>query len=197
MARINLFIDPIFSFLKFETMICIPNKDFSSDVELARVLYSSTKEKMSKIANRLDLYVSQNIAKEKMARRLADEILSNPIEVVSRLSRTELLLLEEFINADANQYVEKKIRKSEYMLQKWGLVLTYEDLADNKWYLLMPDEVREALASQAAPYIALAKEGKKGPSAKELRMASFMADFLGHTDFTIADGIVINHRAKK
>ncbi len=166
-------------------------------MQLAQVLHSTTKEKLSKIANRLDLYVSPNITKDKMARRLADEILANPIEVVSRLSRTELLLLEEIINAGANNYVAKKSRKSEYMMQKWGLVLTYEDVADNKWHLLMPDEVREALASVAAPYIELAKEGKKGPSAKDLRMASFIADFLGHNDFTISDGIVINHRPKK
>lgn len=178
-------------------MICIPNTDFTSDIELARILYSTTKEKLFKIANRLDLYVSPNIAKDKMARRLADEILSNPIEVVSRLSRTELLLLEEFINAGPNKYVVKKIRKSEYMLQKWGLVLTHEDMDNNQWHLLMPDEVREALAPESTAYIALAKEGKKGPSAKELRMASFMADFLGHTDFTIKGNTIINHRPKK
>ena len=58
----------------------------------------------------------------------------------------------------------------------------------------MPDEVREALATVSKSYIGLAKEGKKGPTAKDLRMASFMADLLGHTDFTIVDGIVINHR---
>ena len=80
------------------------------------------------------------------------------------------------------------------MLQKWGLVLTYEDETNSKWYLLMPDEVREALAAVSSSYIEMAKEGKKGPSAKDLRMASFMADLLGHTDFTIVDGMVINHR---
>lgn len=164
---------------------------------MARILYSSTKEKLSKIAKRLDLYVSTNIVKDKMARNLANEILSNPIEVVSRLSRTELLLLEEFLNVGSNNYVVKKIRKSEYMLQKWGLVLTYEDITANQWHLLMPDEVREALAPEGSSYIALAKEGKKGPSAKELRMASFMADLLGHTDFSIQNGIVINHRPKE
>lgn len=81
-------------------MICFPNKDFTSDIQLARILYSTTKEKLSKIANRLDLYVSPNIAKDKMAHRLADEMLSNPIEIISRLSRTELLLLEEFLEKE-------------------------------------------------------------------------------------------------
>lgn len=57
------------------------------------------------------------------------------------------------------------------MLQKWGLVFTNEDEAAGKWYLLMPDEVREALEECARPYIALAKEGKPLPAAKELRMA--------------------------
>ena len=103
-------------------------------------------------------------------------------------------MLEELIKAGPNNYVEKKLRKTFYMLQKWGLVLTHEDLAKNKWYLLMPDEVRTALESVSGPYIAMAKEGKKGPTAKELRMASIMGDILGHTDFTIVNSMVINHR---
>lgn len=82
------------------------------------------------------------------------------------------------------------------MLQKWGSVLTYEDTSENKWYLLMPDEVREALVPEAAASISLAKEGKKDLSAKELRMVSFMADPLGHTDFTIKNGTVIKRRTK-
>ena len=152
------------------------------------------KDELLKIAKRLDFYVSPNVTKDKIAARLAAGMLSEPIETVSRLSKTELLLLEELINAGPDTYVEKKLRKSPYMLQKWGLVLTYEDDANGKWYLLMPDEVREALSAVSSSYIEMAKEGKKGPSAKELRMASFMADLLGHADFTIVNGIVINHR---
>ena len=81
------------------------------------------------------------------------------------------------------------------MLQKWGLVLTYEDEPNGKQHLLMPDEVRESFSSVSSSYIALAKEGKKGPSAKDLRMASALASLLGHTDFTLIDGMVINHQA--
>lgn len=78
-----------------------------------------------------------------------------------------------------------------------GVVLTYEDEANGKQYLLMLDEVRDALGKVGASYIAMAKEGRKGPSAKELRMASMMANLLGHTDFSIVDGMVINHRATR
>ena len=66
---------------------------------------------------------------------------------------------------------------------------------NGKQYLLMPDEVREALSKVSSSYIVLAKEGRKGPSAKDLRMASAVASLLGHSDFTIIDGVVINHRA--
>ena len=104
------------------------------------------------------------------------------------------MLSEELINVGKDTYVEMKLRKSPYMLQKWGLVLTFEDESNGKWHLLMPDEVREALATISTSYITIAKEGKKGPSAKDVRMVSFMADLLGHTDFTIGDGMVINHR---
>ena len=177
-------------------MVTIANTNFSSNQRLAAILAVKTKEAMTKIANRLDLYVSPNIAKAKMASRLAEEILSNPIEVVSRLSKTELLLLEEFLIADKGTYIIKKARKAEYMLQKWCLILTYEDEANGKWHLLMPDEVRESLMEVAFPYIEMAKAGQKGPSAKELRMRSFMTDLLGHSDFTISDNTVINHRPK-
>lgn len=112
---------------------------------------------------------------------------------MSRLSKTELLILEEILDAGPNAYIEKKMRKTPYMLQKWGLVFTNEDEAAGKWYLLMPDEVREALEECARPYIALAKEGKPLPTAKDLRMRAVMTDLLGTDDFTIVNGIVIRN----
>ena len=174
-------------------MVTIKDRSFKSAQKLSSILYIMKKDALLKIANRLDFYVSPNVTKDEVATRLAASMLTEPIEIVSRLSKTELLFLEELINAGPDTYVEKKLRKSPYMLQKWGLVLTYEDEPNGKWYLLMPDEVREALSKVSSSYIAMAKEGKKGPSAKELRMASFMADFLGNTDFTIIDVIVIKH----
>lgn len=175
-------------------MVTLPDKTFKSSLKFADILYVMKKDELLKIAKRLDFNVSPNINKDKVASRLADSMLAEPIEIVSRLSKTELLLLEELLNAGPNTYVEKKWRKSLYMLQKWGLVLTFEDEPNDRQYLLMPDEVREALASVSSTYIALAKDGKKGPSAKELRMASAMASILGHTDFSIIDGVLINHR---
>jgi len=177
-------------------MVTIDNTDFTSDISLASVFAVKTKEAMVKIADRLDLYVSPNMAKAKMASRLAEEILSNPIEIVSRLSKTELLLLEEFLTADRDTYIIKKERKAEYMLQKWCLVLTYEDTDNRKWHLLMPDEVRDLLKTVAFPYIELANAGQKGPSAKELRLRSLMTDLLGHSDFTINGNTVINNRTE-
>ena len=178
-------------------MVTIPDKSFKSSLKLADILYVMKKDELLKIAKRLDFYVSPNVNKDKVASRLADSMLAEPMEIVSRLSKPELMRLEELINAGPNNYVEKKWRKSLYMLQKWGLVLTYEDELNDRQYLLMPDEVREALASVSSAYIALAKDGKKGPSARDLRMATAMASLLGHTDFTIIDGVVINHRAKE
>lgn len=149
----------------------IKNKNFTSAYSLADVLYVKKKDDLLKIAKRLDFWISPNVSKDKTATRLAEAILSEPIEVVSRLSKTELLFLEEILDAGPNAYIEKKMRKTPYMLQKWGLVLTYEDEAAGKWYLLMPDEVREALEECARLYITLAKEDKPRPTAKELHMA--------------------------
>ncbi len=41
--------------------------------------------------------------------------------------------------------------------------------------LLMPDEVREALAPDCQSYLDIAEKGGKGPSPKELRMMSFFS----------------------
>lgn len=174
----------------------IKKKDFTSAHRLADVLYVKKKDDLLKIAKRLDFWISPNVSKDKIATRLANAMLSEPIEVVSRLSKTELLILEEILDAGPNAYIEKKMRKTPYMLQKWGLVLTYEDEESDKWHLLMPDEVREALEECARPYIALAKEDKPRPSAKELRMRSVIADLLGTDDFTIVNGMVIRNTDK-
>lgn len=173
--------------------ITIKNKNFSSAQKLASILYVIKKEDLLKIAKRLDFWISPNVSKDKTATRLAEAILSNPIEVVSRLSKTELLILEEILDAGPNAYIEKKLRKTPYMLQKWGLVLTYEDEAAGKWYLLMPDEVRQAMEECARPYIALAKEDKPRPSAKELRLRSVLTDLLGTDDFTLVNSMVIRN----
>ena len=138
----------------------------TSDFSLESILSSKKKDDLLKIAKRLDFWISPNVTKAKVVERLSDAILSNPLEIVTRLSKSELLLLNEFIEAGPNAYIEKKERKTEYMLQKWGLVVTYVDTAKSKWHMLMPDEVREVLKEYAEPHIALAKEGKKGPTAK-------------------------------
>lgn len=68
--------------------ITIKNKDFTSAQNLASILYVMKKEDLLKIAKRLDFWISPNVSKDKTATRLANAILSEPIEVVSRLSKT-------------------------------------------------------------------------------------------------------------
>lgn len=71
-----------------------------------------------------------------------------------------------------------KQRKTLYKLQKFGLVLTYEDNEKNEWYLLMPDSVRESLATSYPAYLQMAKKGVKAPSAKDLRMMVVLQRFM-------------------
>jgi len=61
------------------------------------------------------------------ARRLADEMFEYPEAILCALNNTELQLLDEIIKAGAgaNAYVSRKQRKMSYMLQKFGLVATY------------------------------------------------------------------------
>ena len=88
-------------------------------------------------------------------------------------------LLDKIEKAGANQYVVVKMRKTPYKLQKFGLVLTYEDFEKGEWHLLMPDCVRESLAESYPAYLDMAVKGVKPPSAKELRMMTALQRLMG------------------
>lgn len=155
-------------------MITIQNTTFTSDISLTSILNVKTKVQMLEICKKLDLYVSPNIKKEETARRLAAEILDNPIEVLSRLCKAELQIVDEFVKGGPNTYVTRKSRKTEYKLQKFCLVLTHIDDVKGEWHMLMPDSVRDSLAVSLPFYLDLAMKGVKAPSAKELRMMSML-----------------------
>ena len=161
-------------------MIVIPNKNFTADsIRLVQLLNSTTKVNMLKACDKLDLYVSPNLKKDETARRIAQEMLDNPIEILSRLNKQELQIVDEFVKGDANTYVVRKMRKTQYKLQKLHLVATYCDEANLEWHMLMPDELREALSSSYKFYLDLAEKGQKGPTAKQLRMMAAMKRIMG------------------
>lgn len=161
-------------------MIVIPNKNFTADgIRLVQLLNSTTKVNMLKACDKLDLYVSPNLKKDETARRIAQEMLDNPIEILSRLNKQELQIVDEFVKGDANTYVVRKMRKTQYKLQKLYLVATYCDEANQEWHMLMPDELREALSSNYKFYLDLAEKGQNGPTAKQLRMMAAMKRIMG------------------
>ncbi|WP_195288785.1 hypothetical protein [Bacteroides uniformis] len=108
--------------------------------------------------------------KEETARRVAEGILSAPVNIMCSLCKAEHQLLEVFVTASANAYVVRKIRKTLYKLQKFGLVLTYEDDAKGEWHMLMPDSVRDSLADFVPQFMNYINAGQPIPSAKEIRM---------------------------
>lgn len=159
-------------------MITISHTDFKSNISLASILAVKTKVDMLKICKKLDLYVSPNLKKDETARRLAYELINSPVEILCTLCKAELQLLDEFVKAGANAYITRKARKTEYKLQKYGLVLTYIDESNGEWKMLMPDSVRESLSVDYKFYLNLALEGKKGPSAKQVRMMDAINRFM-------------------
>lgn len=124
------------------------------------------------------MYVSPNLNKEETARRVAEGILSAPVNIMCSLCKAEHQLLEVFITASANAYVVRKIRKTLYKLQKFGLVLTYEDDAKGEWHMLMPDSVRDSLADFVPQFMNYINAGQPIPSAKEIRMRMALHRFL-------------------
>lgn len=164
----------------YNVMIVIPNKNFTADsIRLVQLLNSTTKVNMLKACDKLDLYVSPNLKKDETARRIAQEMLDNPIEILSRLNKQELQIVDEFVKGDANTYVVRKMRKTQYKLQKLFLVATYEDKETQEWHMLMPAELTKALSTSLNFYLDMANKGIKAPSAKQLRMMSALGQFLG------------------
>ena len=157
-------------------MITINNTEFTSEIQLASLLVVMSKDEISKISDKLDFYVSKNIKKVEMARRLAEAILETPENVILQLSKTELEIIDEIVKAGPNHYAVRKMRKTHFNLQKWGLVLTYEDEKAGKWHLLMPDCVREVFANVYPVFYDLAIKGIKRPTLREYRYMSFMYD---------------------
>ena len=161
-------------------MITIPNTNYKADnVSLAQVLNSTTKVNMLTVCKKFDLYVSPNLKKDETARRIASEVLHNPIEILSRLSKTELQMVDEFVKGDNNTYVVRKQRKTYYILQKYYLVLTYCDETKGEWHMLMPKEVRDSHAPSLPFYLDCATKGVKAPSAKDLRMMRMLQRLYG------------------
>ena len=161
-------------------MITIPNKNFSADsIRLAQLLNSTTKVNMLKVCKKFDLYVSPNLKKDETARRIANEVIDNPIEIISRLSKAELQILDEFVKGDDGTYVVRKERKTPYILQKYYMVVIYWDEEKGEWHMLMPMELRESLASSLPFFLDCAMKGVKAPSAKELRIMSALQRFMG------------------
>ncbi len=134
-------------------MITIKNTKFSSNIDLAAMLMVRTKAYMLDICKKLDLYVSPNLKKDETARRIAQEILDNPLAVLCSLGKEEL--------------------------QKYTLILTYEDVKAGEWKMLMPDSVRESLSVSLPAILSLAEKTGKVPTYKDLRMLSFLNSLYG------------------
>lgn len=155
-------------------MITVKHTRFTSCVLLRDILLATIKEKMLAICKKLDLSVSPNLKKDVTAQRMADELIHNPLNILCKLSKAGLRLVDEFVNAGADKYVVCKRRKTEYKLQQYGLVLTYEDDANDQWHLLMPDQVRESLAQSYKAYLNFAEKGIKAPTPKDFRFMSML-----------------------
>ena len=158
-------------------MVTLPSKTYKSDeIFLSQVFNSTTKENMLKACKKFDIYVSPNLRKDETARRIAAELIANPIEILSRLSKTELQILDEFVTGNDTTYVVRKQRKTPYILQKYYLTLTYCDEENDEWHMLMPSDICQALSTDYKFYLDLAMQRKKAPSAKDIRKLAFLKE---------------------
>ena len=79
-------------------MIVLPDtKTFDSSIRLVQLVGGVTKAEMLKVCNKLDLYVSPNLRKDETVRRVAQELLDSPIEILSNLNKQELQIIDEFV----------------------------------------------------------------------------------------------------
>lgn len=115
-------------------MIVLPDTTtYDSSIRLVQLVGGVTKADMLKVCDKLDLYVSPNLKKDETARRVAQELLNSPIEILSNLNKQELQIIDEFVKGGVNTYVIRKMRKTPYKLQKLYLVATYCDEEKQEW----------------------------------------------------------------
>ena len=162
-------------------MITIKNTDFQSNIRLCNLLNVLTKDQIVKIITKLDEYISPNLKKADTAVRAASMILHDPMLVLEDLTKDELKLVKEFVEAGANQYIIRKMRKTPYKLQKYALVVTYEDTQAEQWHMLMPDEVRVAFAPHIDEALAFKEKFPKKLTHKEKSMIALM-DYLNRNN---------------
>ncbi len=167
-----------FSCSDVSNMIVLPDTTtYDSSIRLEQILGSTTKASMLKVCDKLDLYVSHNLLKGETAHRLAQELLDNPIEILTNLGKQDLLIVDEFVRGSA--YVVRKMRKTPYKLQKLLLVATYCDEQRQEWHMLMPNSLRKALSADYRLFLDLAEQGIKAPTAKQLRMMELAKWIMG------------------
>ena len=87
-------------------------------------------------------------------------------------------MAKDFVDAGPNAYLTRKMRKTFYKLQKYGLVLTYEDWEKHEWRMLMPDGVREVLSANLPGLLTLVEKIGRVPSYKELRMMIMLDSYM-------------------
>ena len=73
-----------------------------SSIRLVQLVGGVTKVNMLKVYDKLDMYVSPNLKKDETARRVAQELLDSPIEILSNLNKQELQIIDEFVKGGAN-----------------------------------------------------------------------------------------------
>lgn len=110
-------------------MIVIPNKNFTADsIRLVQLLNSTTKVNMLKACDKLDLYVSPNLKKDETARRIAQEMLDNPIEMMpSELSKALSTSLNFYLDM-ANKGIKAPSAKQLRMMSALGQFLGGKEL---------------------------------------------------------------------
>lgn len=89
--------------------------------------------------------------------------MKNPLAALYSLSKTKLQLVDELVEAGLNKYVTREIKKTCYKLQKYTLVLTYEDFEAGEWKMLMPG-VRESLSTGIPAILSIVERTGKHPN---------------------------------
>lgn len=83
------------------------------------------------------------------------------------------------MKAGANGSASRKMRKTNYMLQKLSMVETYSDRVKQEWKMFMPDEVREALSPVYGQFYEMSQKGIKRPSARDIRFMGLLNNLFG------------------
>ncbi len=151
-------------------MITLRQPDFRTNIHLEYFLEVDKRTELYAAARDLGINHCSRCIKQELADLIRQMILQHTDSVLQQLPLEELQYVKQLVEAGPDTCMEVPIQKDFYFLQRFYLVVSYEDQKRNIYHLVMPDEVREAIAPLIDAAIEREAEQEKSVVGKTVQL---------------------------